>query len=92
MRALLFVVSFAIALALPGCPPPEPLTERDCPTAETRKNCGLCSSDPACAWCASATPEQVGCYDRASAIVCDGPIIRVLEACEGPDERLFRED
>lgn len=82
---------FVLASILVGCPPPQPLTGAQCATDETRKNCGLCASDPACAWCASEVPAQVGCRDRSRTIDCAGPVIRLLEACEGPEERLVLE-
>jgi hypothetical protein len=76
-------IIIALALALPGCPPPRVPTGSECPTGETRLNCGLCTSDRACVWCASPNGAVVGCYDRARPVECpEGSVVRVPEACE----------
>lgn len=88
------VVGLAVLLLslLGGCTPPVPRTGSQCPTSETRANCGLCSSDPACGWCPSADPALRGCVDRTRPVICDEGIVRVPEACEAhPDGVLFRE-
>lgn len=80
MRALIAVVVLAGALA--GCPiRVDPPSDRECPRRET---CGICASDPNCAWLATPDAARRRCYARRE--LAPGEGVRVTEDCpeDGP--------
>jgi hypothetical protein len=80
MRLLVLATMLSFSSCFGG---PGPIRGNRCTANEDLSNCGLCASQPACAWCGSDNGLERGCYDRTAPFVCDsGPVVRLTEACE----------
>lgn len=77
------VLLAAFCLSLSGCPlRVDPPTDRECPQ---RATCGICASDPNCAWLATPDGERRRCYPRAE-LTPEDRGIQLTEMCpeDGP--------
>lgn len=77
------IILFATVMAVAAtCTGPEPLPAARCTNNPDLNNCGLCTSQPVCGWCASSNAEERGCFDRRQMQCEGGFIVRLPEACE----------
>lgn len=82
MRTLRALIAVVVAGSLAGCPlRVDPPPDTECPT---RATCGICASDPSCAWLATPDDERRRCYPRRE--LAPGEGVRVTEDCpeDGP--------
>jgi len=80
-RAIWLVLGFSLAVCI-GCPGPVPVRAPQCLDNPNLSNCGLCSSQPVCGWCASPEAGERGCFDRRQATCEHGTVVRLPEACD----------
>ena len=65
-----------------GVPGPMPSGTQCNTVDDVRKNCGTCTSDRNCAWCATTDPHEKGCYARDTMTCASGTVMLVPDTCD----------
>lgn len=73
-----------VVLMISACGVPAPMPSgSQCNTVDdVRKNCGTCTSDRNCAWCATMDPHEKGCFARTSITCTSGTLVLAPDTCD----------